>query len=110
MKTRLTLVAAVVGAALSCTLSACVVTPARPVYVQGPVVAIPPPPPRVEYLGPPPAVGYVWIGGYWGWEGGHHVWIGGHWAAPHPGYRWVPRTWVHVEGGWRLSDGHWDRR
>ena len=46
--------------------SACVVVPER--YVGG-TVAIAPPAARVEEVGVAPGVGYVWIGGYWGWAG-----------------------------------------
>jgi hypothetical protein len=91
------------------TLSGCVVT-ARPAYV-GETVMVAPPPPRVEVMGVAPAPGYVWFGGYWGWEGGRHVWVAGHWAAGRPGYYWVPHRWVPARGGgWRLAAGHWAAR
>ncbi|HVW68144.1 MAG TPA: YXWGXW repeat-containing protein [Steroidobacteraceae bacterium] len=99
--------AVVVG--LCAALSACVVYPARGYYVGGPV-AVAPPPPRAEVIGVAPSPGYVWIGGYWGWEGGQHVWHGGHWDPPHPGYRWEPHHWVHQRDGWHLSGGRWVRR
>jgi len=89
-------------------LSGCVVAPA-PYYAHESVVMMPPPAPQVEYVGPPPTVGYVWIGGYWAWHEGRHVWVGGHWDAPRPGYRWVPHAWVHEGGGWRMHEGHWER-
>ena len=96
-------------------LAACVVAPAQPYYAAqpvpydaGPVVAVAPPAPQVEYVGPPPIVGQVWIGGYWNWVGGRHVWVGGHYAAPpHAGYHWVPHRWVQEGGNWRLHQGHW---
>lgn len=40
------------------------------------------PPPRVEYRGLPPTVGYVWIDGYWDWIGHRHDWVPGYWAPP----------------------------
>ena len=38
-------------------------------YDYGEPVAVAPPPPRVEYVGRPPIVGQVWIGGFWSWRG-----------------------------------------
>jgi WXXGXW repeat (2 copies) len=91
-------------------LAGCIVVPARPYYaVEGPV-AVAPPPPREEYIGVAPALGYVWLGGYWGWAGGRHEWVGGRWEAPRQGYHWVPHQWRQEGGGWRLHQGHWDRR
>jgi len=95
-------------AALMLSLAGCVVVPAQP-YPAGEVVTVAPPPPQVEYIGPPPAVGYVWLGGYWGWHGGRHVWVGGHWEAPRAGYYWVPHAWVREGNGWRMHEGHWAR-
>jgi len=105
-KTRAGIGAALVIAAL--TLQGCVVT-ARPAYV-GPAVAVAPPVPQVEVYGPPPAVGYVWFGGYWNWVGGRHVWVAGHWGPGRPGYHWVPHHWVEGQhGNYHLEEGHWAR-
>ena len=87
--------------------SACVVVPER--YV-GETVAVAPPAARVEEVGVAPGVGYVWIGGYWGWVGGRHEWVPGYWEHPHPGFVWEPHRWVQVNGGWRLRQGYWRRR
>lgn len=97
--------------ALSASFTGCVVVPAPPhrVYVGG-VVRIAPPPVRVEIRGVAPGPGFVWIDGYWTWEGGRHVWIGGRWEAPRPGYYWRPHRWHHERDGWYLEEGHWDRR
>jgi hypothetical protein len=100
------------GAALLAT--GCVVYPAQPYYTgevaqYGDVVTVAPPAPQVEYIGPPPVAGYVWLGGYWGWQGGRHVWVGGHWSPPRPGYHWVPHTWQPYGRGWRMNQGHWAR-
>ncbi len=100
------LVSVVVAATLS--VSACVVAPLPPAggYYGEPVL-VAPPPPRVEYVGPPPAVGYVWIGGYWNWYGGRHVWVPGRWEAPRHGQAWVPHRWEQDGRYWRQSGGHW---
>lgn len=89
-------------------LTGCVVAPVAP-YRGAAVVTVAPPAPQVEVYGPPPAVGYIWIAGFWNWIGGRHVWVGGHWEAPRPGYRWAPHRWEPVPGGWRMNPGHWDR-
>lgn len=108
---RRPLLAATAAALLS--LGGCVVAPAgyydRYDRYEGPVVAVPPPAPRVEYYGPPPVVGSIWIGGYWGWRGGGHVWVPGYWSSPRPGYRWVPHAWAPQAGGWRERPGYWSR-
>lgn len=87
-------------------LAGCVVAPApvyrEPVYVE-------PPPPRVEYPGYAPVVGYVWIGGYWTWVGHRYEWVPGRWAPPRPGYRWVAPRWEREGNHWRQHEGRWDR-
>ena len=96
---------------LTALLSGCVIAPARPYYRdEGPYEVAPqPPPPRDEVIGVAPVVGYLWLGGYWGWSAGRHLWVGGHWEAPRPGYRWMPHNWVQIRGGWRLNPGRWER-
>jgi hypothetical protein len=103
-------IALALAVAASTLLSACIVVPAgRPAYA-GEVVMAAPPPPQAEVVGVAPAVGYVWIGGFWNWVGGRHVWIGGHWEAPRPGHVWVPHQWMRYGNGWRMAPGHWERR
>lgn len=99
-----------VGAAavLALSLAGCVVYPARVGYAGG-VVVTEPPAPIVETYGVAPGPGYLWLGGYWNWEGGRHVWVGGHWSEPRPGYRWEAHRWEHANGGWRLRQGYWAR-
>ena len=95
-------------AAMAISLSACVVAPAsRPDYMEPVLVA--PPPPRVEYVGPPPMAGYVWIPGSWHWRGGRYEWGPGYWAPPRPGYRWVPYRWERKGDHWQQHGGRWDR-
>lgn len=106
------LLAAIAGAS-ALLLGGCIVAPApvgRPVYREPVIVA--PPPLRAEYPGPAPAVGYVWIGGYWNWIGGRHEWAPGHWEAPRPGYNWVPHRWEREGDRWQQHGGRWeeDRR
>jgi hypothetical protein len=77
--------------------------PRPPVYVQAA-----PPPPRYEARPARPAAGYVWIGGYWGWENDTHVWIGGQWSPPpQPGYVWVTPRWRRHGHQWAYAPGYW---
>jgi WXXGXW repeat (2 copies) len=104
-------------------LSACVVAPypgSRAVYSEpGPVayggggevvVDQAPPPPYVESVPAIPFAGAVWIGGYWGWNGGRHMWVPGRYEHGRPGYGWRPHAWVNEGGHWRLHNGGWERR
>ncbi|MCJ0761952.1 YXWGXW repeat-containing protein [Variovorax terrae] len=104
-------------AAGSLWLSGCVVAPVAPapmVGEAGPVVEAPmaPPMPIQETVTVAPAVGYVWINGFWQWGGGRYAWRPGYWAVPpRPGYAWTPHRWVQGPGGnWRFHGGHWAPR
>jgi hypothetical protein len=74
---------------------------AQVIYVQvGPPTAI------VETVPVRPAAGYVWVGGYYSWNGSRYVWVHGHWVA-HAG-AWCAGHWRHVEHhGWYWIPGHW---
>jgi hypothetical protein len=68
-----------------------------------------PPPPMAEAapVAPGPEVDYLWIGGWWGWDG-RWVWHAGYWARrPHPGAVWVPHAWARSSRGWVHSGGRW---
>ena len=95
-------------ACLVVALCACVVEPAHGAYASG-VVAVAPPAPRIEVVPVAPHVDFVWLDGYWNWNGGRHVWVGGHWEPPHRGYVWVPHAWIPVHGGYQHLEGHWVR-
>jgi|GEM_PF-1932015 len=72
-------------------------------------IAVAPPAVIVEAV-PPPRPGFIWIGGYWGWEGRRHVWIPGRWAVERPGYIWVRGNWTPRGRGWRFEEGRWESR
>ena len=111
--------------AASALLSACVVAPypRRVVYSQpvpAPaygygydestvVVDVAPPSPYVEVVPAIPYVGAIWIGGYWGWNGGRHNWVPGRWDRGRPGYNYRPHAWVNQGGRWHLHGGGWAR-
>ena len=111
------LTAALLSAA---SLTACVVAPypRRVVYNEpatGPydqqtvVVDVAPPAPYVEVVPVIPYPGAIWIGGYWGWNGGRHHWEPGRWDRGRPGYNWRPHAWVNQGGRWHLHGGGWVR-
>ena len=59
-------------------------------------------------LDPPPAVGFVWVGGFWDYGGGHYAWRHGYWGRPGAGYHgWERDRWVHGEHGYVHQRGHW---
>lgn len=102
-------------AALCCAaLSACVVAPVgRPYgygYGSGVVVDVAPPAPYYEPVPVAPYGGAVWIGGYWGWNGGRHAWVPGRYEQARPGYAWEPHRWVQRDTRWHLEGGGWSRR
>ena len=96
-------------------LSACVVAPypryavANQGYYEGPAVDVAPPAPYAEVVPVIPFPGALWIGGYWGWNGGRHNWVPGRWDRPRAGYSWQPHIWLNIGGYWRQRGGHWRR-
>jgi hypothetical protein len=71
-------------------------------------IRIGPPPPVVEHYGPPPHPGWVWVGGFYRWDGARYVWTPGHYAAPpRPGVRWVPDRYDHRGGRYYYRHGYW---
>lgn len=93
---------------LTLLVSGCVVAP-LPAYDAGPVVQEAPPPPRYEVVPAAPALGWIWIAGWWGWHLGRYHWNPGHWHEPRPGYRWRQPRWEPHSRGWRFRGGGWDR-
>jgi hypothetical protein len=65
-----------------------------------------PPAPIYE---PVPVVqpGWVWIPGYWDWNGHRHVWVNGRHVHARHGSYWVPNRWCQHNGRGRLDRGHW---
>jgi hypothetical protein len=94
-----TLVAISIGAAVT-----------SPAYAASVDISISTPPPAVlvEPV-PPPHKGYVWVPGYWRWNGVSHVWVKGHSVAVRRGYHYVPEQWVEGNGRWTFHPGHWAR-
>ena len=70
-----------------------------------------PPDPVYEEQTDSPNVGYVWVGGYWGWNGVDWGWSWGRWAQPpegqiyiEPYYERVGGRVVYVQGSWGAPD------
>ena len=66
----------------------------------------PPPPIRYEPM-PPPRPAFVWLQGYWGWQGGHYGWVPGRWERERPGYAYAQPPWVEGPRGWEFRPGGW---
>ena len=121
LRPRLLLVSSSAALLSAVSLTACVVAPypRRVVYnepvaigaydQQTVVVDVAPPAPYVEVVPVIPYPGAIWIGGYWGWNGGSHHWQPGRWDRGRPGYNWRPHAWVNQGGRWHLHGGGWVR-
>lgn len=67
-----------------------------------------PPPPLVERYGPAPGPGFVWVQGYYAYNGGRYGWVPGRWTRPpRPGRRWEAGRWESYRGGYRWHEGRW---
>ena len=78
-------------------------TAAPVVYVQ-----TAPPPMRHEVV-PAARRGYVWVPGYWNWNGRRHVWQQGVWMKERRGYVYTQPAWAEHDGRWELRRGAWAR-
>ena len=69
----------------------------------------PPPAPvaRVEVPGPPPASGYVWVPGYWDWNGHDYVWISGRYETVRTDAVFVAGHWQKTDTGWQWVSSHY---
>jgi hypothetical protein len=77
--------------------------PAEEMYVE----SEPPPPPN-EVVVASPGPGFVWVGGYWGWNAGRRAWVGGRWERPpHEHATWVQPRWDHRGRGYVFVKGYW---
>jgi WXXGXW repeat (2 copies) len=71
-------------------------------------VRVGPPPPHVEAVVVAPGPGFVWIPGYYRWDGSVYVWVPGHYERrPRPRAVWVPAHWEHRRRGWYFVPGRW---
>ena len=74
-----------------------------------PTATVPAPPSSVveEPVAVSPGPDYVWVAGYWAWDGFRWVWVSGHWMlSPYPDAIWIGGYWR--DGAWYR--GHWGYR
>jgi hypothetical protein len=67
------------------------------------------PPPLPVYTQPPiPGPGYLWVPGYWAWDGDDYYWVPGYWSRPpRVGLLWTPGYWGWSEGVYVFHRGYW---
>ncbi len=73
------------------------------------VVRIGPPPPAPRQVIPvAPGPRYIWVPGYYRYNGRAYAWVPGRYAIPPYHYRaWVPGRWVPRSGGYVWVRGYW---
>jgi hypothetical protein len=70
-------------------------------------IAAPPPAERVEVVREV-RPGWVWLPGFWGWEGHRHVWVEGRWERVRPGHHWAPARWERRGDLHHFEPGRWE--
>lgn len=99
---------------LALMMFALVAAPARPAAAQvavGFAVRFGPPPLRAYAQPFCPAPGYLWVPGYWAWDGEEYVWVPGMWMQPPaPGLLWTPGYWGWRAGFYDWHPGYWGPR
>ena len=69
------------------------------------------PPPLPVYAQPSiPGVGYMWVPGYWAWDGQEYYWVPGYWALPPAAdLYWTPGYWSWDQAGgvYAFNAGYW---
>jgi hypothetical protein len=70
----------------------------------------PAPEPYYEEVPAAPSYGYVWIDGYWNWDGYRWGWWRGHWEAPRANYVYVQPYYNWNSGRYTYMPGHWQDR
>ena len=91
--------------------SALLVAPAMPTAATFISVNLAPPalPVYVQPIAPGP--NYMWIPGYWAWNGVGYYWVPGTWVlAPYFGALWTPGWWGWGGGAYIWHPGYWGPR
>ena len=84
-----------------------------PAHAQADVVitASTAPPPLPVYMQPPiPGPGFMWIPGYWAWDGQEFYWVPGYWAMPPAAdLLWTPGYWAwdDADNDYIFNTGYW---
>jgi len=66
-----------------------------------------PPEPLYEAMSASPGYGYVWIDGYWHWNGYEWVWVSGRWEHQQEGYVYVQPYYDYSGGQYVYTPGYW---
>jgi hypothetical protein len=85
---------------------------AAPTLLQQPTpvaVASMPPDGLDERMPPLPGVGFVWINGYWHWNGYEWAWVSGRFERQQEGYVYVEPYHGVVNGVFVYTPGYWSR-
>lgn len=73
-------------------VTAGIAPPLLPIYAQPPI----------------PGPGYLWIPGYWAWNGYEYYWAPGYWALPPAAdLYWTPPYWAWNDGQYVFNAGYW---
>jgi WXXGXW repeat (2 copies) len=67
-----------------------------------------PPPPRSVYVETRP--GYIWVDGYWNWNGYDYVWVDGYYERDRPNHVYVRGYWTNDRGYHSYHRGRWTKR
>ncbi len=82
-----------------------------PVYIVKPPQSVPVPtrPPDIQDEIRPvcPEQGWIWIAGYWHWDGQDYQWVDGTWAPPREGYTYYGPNYVFVNNVWMYQAAYW---
>lgn len=86
--------------------------PPPPVYIveaapQQLVVPHQPPAAHEQIRPPQPEDGYVWIEGYWHWDGNEYHWVDGEWSPPRDGYSYYASNYYFINNMWMYQAGYW---
>src|SRR6185503_2754846 len=68
------------------------------------------PEPLDEQQTPSPGDGYVWIDGYWHWNGYDWVWVAGRWEQQQDGYVYVQPYYDYSGSVYVYTPGYWAPR
>jgi len=66
-----------------------------------------PPDPLYEQMSASPGPGWVWIDGYWHWDGAEWVWVPGRWEHQQDGYVYVQPDYDYAGDRYVYTPGYW---
>ena len=70
-----------------------------------------PPPLRYERRIERPGPDYVWVRGFWDWDGDRWEWVQGRWDRPAVAdVYWIPARYIRTSRGTIYEPGHWSNQ